>query len=189
MLAHYHGQLWNGAELARAFGVAASTVRRYLDLLTGAKVIRQLPPWHENVGKRQVRSPKVYLADTGLLHALLGLPDREALEGHPKVGASWEGFILREILAHLEARPGEVYFWATHSGAELNLLVLRGGRRLGFEIKRSTAPRVTASMRSALETLRLDSLDVVHAGEHTFELHERIRALAASRLFMDLDSS
>jgi len=189
MLAHYHGQLWNGAELARAFGVAASTVRRYLDLLTGAKVIRQLPPWHENVGKRQVKSPKVYLADTGLLHALLGLPDREALEGHPKVGASWEGFILREILAHLEARPGEVYFWATHSGAELDLLVLRGGCRLGFEIKRSTAPRVTASMRSALETLRLDSLDVVHAGEHTFELHERIRALAASRLFMDLDSS
>ncbi len=189
MLAHYHGQLWNGAELARAFGVAATTVRRYLDLLDGAMVVRQVPPWHENVSKRQVRSPKVYLADSGLLHALLGLPDRESLEGHPKVGASWEGFVVREILARLRSRPGEAYFWATHAGAELDLLVLRGARRLGFEIKRTTAPKLTASMRSAQETLRLDTLDLVHAGDHTFRLGEGMRAVAFSRLDQDLDEA
>jgi len=190
MLAHYHGQLWNGAELARAFGVSGSTVRRYLDLLTGALVLRQLPPWHENVGKRQVRSPKIYVADSGLLHVLLGLDTREAVEGHPKVGASWEGFVLREILTRLGARKEESYFWATHSGAELDLLVMRGEERLGFEIKRTTAPRYTRSARSACEALRLQRLDVVHAGEESFPLaggDQEVRAVAFRRLFEDLE--
>lgn len=190
MIAHYHGQLWNGAELARAFGVSGNTVRRYLDLLTGALVLRQLPPWHENVGKRQVRSPKVYVADSGLLHVLLGLDTREALEGHPKVGASWEGFVLREILTRLGARKEESYFWATHTGAELDLLVVRGEQRWGFEIKRTTAPRFTRSARSAYEALRLQRLDVVHAGEQSFPLaggEQEVRAVAFRRLFEDLE--
>ena len=190
MIAHYHGQLWNGAELARAFGVSGNTVRRYLDLLTGALVLRQLPPWHENVGKRQVRSPKVFVADSGLLHVLLGLDTREALEGHPKVGASWEGFVLREILTRLGARKEESHFWATHTGAELDLLVVRGERRYGFEIKRTTAPRYTRSARSAYEALRLDRLDVVHAGEQSFPLargEQEVRAVAFRRLSEDVE--
>ena len=187
MLAHYHGQLWSGAELARSFGVAASTVHRYLDVLTGALVLRQLPPWHENIGKRQVKSPKVYLADSGLLHTLLGLESRHDLEGHPKLGASWEGFVLRELLTRLGARADEAFFWATYAGAELDLLLVRGRQRLGFEIKRTTAPGVTRSMRSAFETLKLKRLDVVHAGEHTFSLGKGIRALAFERIFHDLE--
>jgi hypothetical protein len=187
MLAHYHGQLWNGAELARAFGVAATTVRRYLDLLTGALVVRQLAPWHENLSKRQVRSPKVYVADTGLLHTLLGIETRESLERHPKVGASWESFVLREVVLRIGARPEECFFWATHAGAELDLLVVRGQRRLGFEIKRTTAPSVTRSMHSARESLRLDRLDLIHAGEHTFPLAPDIRAVAAARLREDIE--
>lgn len=182
MLAHYHGQVWNGAELARAFGVAATTVRRYLDVLTGALVLRQLPPWHENVGKRQVKSPKVYVSDSGLLHALLGLETRDDLEGHPKVGASWEGFLLGELLARLGAAPEEAFFWAAHAGAKLDLLVVRGRRRLGFEIKRTTAPAATRSMRAARETLRLERVDVIHAGPDTFPLEEGFRAVAAAAL-------
>lgn len=177
MLAHYHGQTWNGAELARAFGVAHTTVRRYLDILTGALVVRQLQPWHENLGKRQVKAPKVYLADTGLLHTLLGIVSQDDLEGHPKVGASWEGFIIREILHLHDVQPEEAFFWATHSGAELDLLVVRGRVRLGFEIKRSTAPKLTPSMRSAVESLKLDKLTVIHAGNHAFPLAERVEAL------------
>lgn len=187
MLAHYHGQVWNGAELARAFGVSATTVRRYLDLLTGALVVRQLPPWYENLGKRQVRSPKVYVADTGLLHTLLGIETRRDLDGHPKVGASWEGFVLREVVTRLGARSEECFFWATHAGAELDLLVIRGQRRLGFEVKRTTAPTATRSTRSAHDSLRLDRLDLIHAGEHTFPLAEGIRAVAFGRLFEDLE--
>jgi predicted AAA+ superfamily ATPase len=187
MLAHYHGQLWNGAELSRAFGVAATTVRRYLDVLTGALVINQLPPWHENIGKRQVRSPKVYLADSGILHTLLGVEDREDLEGHPKIGASWEGFVLQEVKVRLGARPEECYFWSTYSGAELDLLVVRGRRRYGFEVKRTSAPSLTRSAQSALETLRLDRLDVIHAGDSTFDVGDRARAVAFGRLFEDLE--
>lgn len=186
MLAHYHAQTWNGAELARAFGVAATTVRHYLDLLTAALVVRQLPPWHENISKRQVRAPKVYLRDSGLLHTLLGLVDREALLGHPKIGASWEGFVLQDLLSRLDLSEREAYFWATHAGAELDLLVVRGRTRIGFEIKRTSAPSVTRSMRAAQETLRLDRLDIVHAGTDTFPLGDGIRALAFARLDADL---
>lgn len=187
MIAHYHGQVWNGAELARAFGVSSMTVRRYLDLLTSALVLRQLPPWFENLGKRQVKSPKVYVADSGVLHTLLGLGTREDLEGHPKVGASWEGFVLREVVERLGARPEETFFWATHAGAELDLLVIRGRRRFGFEMKRTAAPHVTPSIRTALDDLHLDRVDVVYPGEHTFPLADRVRAVALPRLYEDLE--
>lgn len=187
MMAHYHGQVWNGAELARAFGMAGTTVRRYLDILTGALVLRQLPPWHANVGKRQVKSPKVYVSDSGLLHTLLGLATRDDLEGHPKVGASWEGLVLGEILTHLGAAAEEAFFWATYAGAELDLLVVRGRRRLGFEIKRTTAPTVSRSMRAARETLRLESVDVFHAGDHTFALEKGFRAVAFADLFKAIE--
>ena len=187
MLAHYHGQTWNASELARSFGVSDMTVRRYLDLLTGTFVVRQLAPWHANLGKRLVKSPKVYITDSGLLHALLGLPDERALERHPKVGASWEGFALAEIERRLGVRRGESYFWATHQGAELDLLVVRGRARLGFEIKRTTVPSVTRSMRSALQDLALDRLDVIHAGDQTYPLAPRVRAVALGRLLEDLE--
>lgn len=188
MLAHYHAQIWNGAELARAFGVTATTVRRYLDVLGGALVIWQLPPWHENLSKRQVRAPKVYVADTGLLHVLLGLETRDDLLGHPKVGASWEGHVLRELIDRLGARREECYFWATHAGAELDLLIVRGRRRIGFEVKRTTAPRATKSMHAAHESLGLDELVVIHAGEASFPLGEETRAVAFDRIHEDLSA-
>jgi len=186
MIAHYHGQVWNGAELARAFGVSAMTVRRYLDLLTSALVLRQLPPWFENLGKRQVKSPKVWIADSGLLHTLLGLESREDLEGHPKVGASWEGFAAREVIARLGARPEETFFWATHAGAEIDLLIVRGRKRYGFELKRTAAPRITPSIRTALVDLQLERVDVIYPGEQTFTLAEGVRAVAIRRLYEDL---
>ena len=182
MLAHYHGQVWNASEFARSFGVADTTVRGYLDQLTSALVVRQLPAWHANIGKRQVKAPKVYLADSGLLHALLNLPTQSDLEAHPKVGASFEGFVIGQVLRRLGAEPDECYFWATHAGAELDLLVVRGAQRRGFEIKRTTKPTVTAGMRSALADLALTSLEVVHAGEHSFDLAADVRAVAVASL-------
>ena len=186
MLAHYHAQTWNGAELARALGVAGTTVRRYLDLLEATFVVRVLRPWHENLKKRQVRAPKVYVADSGLLHTLLGIETREDLERHPKVGASWEGFGLRQLVRRLGARPEECYFWGTHTGAELDLLVVRGRERMGFEFKRTAAPRATKSMRVAMQDLGLSSLDVIHAGEQTYPLAPKVRAVALSRLLDDV---
>jgi uncharacterized protein len=179
MLAHYHGQVWNSSELARSFGVSHTTVRKYLDLLTGAFVVNQIRPWAENVGKRVVKSPKVYVSDSGILHRLLGLATPSEVFRHPKLGASWEGFMLTQVIRILRARAEECFFWATHAGAELDLLVVRGRQRLGFEFKRTDAPKLTPSMRSALETLRLDRLDVVHAGERVFQLAARVRAVAA----------
>jgi hypothetical protein len=186
MLAHYHGQIWNASEFGRSFGVADTTVRNYLDVLTSALVMRQLQPWYENLSKRQVKSPKIYLMDSGLLHALLNLRTSKDLDSHPKVGASWEGFLIQEVVRRLEANPEECYFWATHAGAELDLLVVRGRRRLGFEFKRTTAPRVTPSMKSALGDLGLQRLDVIHAGEKTFPMARKIRAVSAERLLDDL---
>ena len=182
MLAHWHGQLWNGAELGRAFGVAHTTVRRYLDLLTSVFMVRQLQPWHENIAKRQVRSPKVFISDSGLLHALLGLTTREDVLSHPTVGASWEGFVVQQVIHLLGARPEQCYHWSTHSGAELDLLISAGNRRYGFEVKRSEAPRLTASMRTAFDTLGLERLDVVHAGTQGYPMGPGIRALPAGRL-------
>ncbi len=180
MLAHYHGQTLNASELGRSLGVSDKTIRNYLDLLVSTFVVRELLPWHANVKKRQVKSPKVYIDDSGLLHTLLGLDTRQDVERHPKLGASWEGFALSQVIATLNARNDECYFWATHAGAELDLLVVRGSHKRGFEFKRSEAPRVTRSMRSAIDTLGLDELDVVHAGPKTYPLAENIRALAIS---------
>jgi len=182
MLAHWHGQIWNGAEFARAFGVSHATVRRYLDLLTSVFVVRQLQPWFENISKRQVRSPKVYIGDSGILHALLGLTSRTDVVSHPKVGASWEGFVIQQIVHLLRASPERCFHWSTHTGAELDLLVMDGARRYGFEVKRSEAPRLTRSMHSALETLNLERLDVVHAGTKRYRLADQIRALPAAEL-------
>lgn len=187
MVAHYHGQTWNGAELARALAVSEGTVRHYLDVLVGTFMVRRLEPWHENLGKRVVKSPKVYVADTGVLHRLLQIEDRQALLGHPKVGASWEWLVVEAVTRRLRARSDEIWSWGLHSGASLDLLVVRGRHRLGFEAKLTDAPRVTPSMRSALEALRLDRLDVVHAGSATFALDERIRALSLRRLVEDLE--
>jgi predicted AAA+ superfamily ATPase len=186
MLAHYHAQVWNASEFARSFGVAHTTVQRYLDLLSATFMVRQLPAWHENIGKRQVKAPKVYFRDSGLLHALLDLADGGAVEAHPKVGASWEGFALDAVVTRLGALPEECHFWAAHSGAELDLLVVRGNVRLGFEFKRTTAPATTRSMHVALEDLRLSRIDVVHAGSRSFPMHQKIRAIALSRLMEDL---
>ncbi len=187
MLAHWHGQVWNASEFARAFGVSDMTVRRYLDILAGTFVARLLPPWHANLGKRQVKSPKVYISDSGILHSLLGIASREDLDRHPKVGASFEGFGINAIVERLRARPEECFFWATHAGAELDLLIVRGRRRLGFEFKRTVAPAVTPSMRVALEDLKLARLDVIHAGDKTYPLAPRIRAVGLSRIIEDLE--
>lgn len=184
MLAHYSGQLWNGAELARAFGVSEPTVRHYLDILAATCMVRILPPWHENVGKRQVKAPKIYLSDSGLLHALLDIgADQESLLGHPRVGASWEGFALHQIVRALNADWRDCHHWRLHTGAELDLLVTHGKRRIGFEIKRTDAPRVTPSMRSALDVLRLEKLYVVHAGVGAWPMDKRIAALPLAGLF------
>lgn len=179
MLAHWHGEIWNGAEFGRAFGVSHTTIRRYLDLLTSLFVVRELPPWFENIAKRQVRSPKVYVADAGVLHALLNLRSRDDIVSHPKVGASWEGFVISQVMELLAVRPDQCFHWSTHSGAALDLFVTAGNRRYGFAIKRTEAPRLTPSMRSALETLRLDRLDVVHAGTQRYRLAPSIHALPA----------
>jgi len=186
MVAHYHGQVWNASELARSFGVAHTTVQRYLDLLTETFMVRQLPSWHENVGKRQVKAPKVFVRDSGILHTLLGLRNAREIDTHPKVGASWEGFALDAVVARLRAEPEECFFWATHSGAELDLLVVRGGERVGFEFKRTTTPAATRSMHVAMDTLRLRNLWVVHAGERGFDLGPHMRATPLARLLQEL---
>jgi len=186
MLAHWHGQLWNAAEFARSFGVSHTTVGRYLDLLTSHFVVRQVRPWFENVRKRQVRSPKVYIADSGILHALLDLNDRETLASHPKVGASWEGFVIQQIVHATGKRTEDYYHWSTYTGAELDLFAILGGHRYGFEIKRTSAPRLTPSMRSALETLELHRLYVVYPGDRQFRMAESVEALPVSRLLDEL---
>jgi predicted AAA+ superfamily ATPase len=174
MLAYHHGGVWNGAVLARSLGTGESAARHYLDILAGAYMLRVLPPWFENTGKRQLKSPKVYLRDSGLLHTLLGLPGRDALLGHPQCGLSWEGFALEQILT---ACPGaQAYFWGTHAGAELDLLLMKEGKRYGFEFKLSEAPGTTKSMHSAMETLKLERLCVIHPGKNTYPLAENIAA-------------
>ncbi len=185
MLANTHGQTWNASEFGRSFGVADTTVRNYLDLLTHALVVRQLLPWHANISKRQVKAPKVYIKDSGILHALLGIRSESDLQHHPKIGASWEGFIVEEIIKRLQLEREECYYWATHAGAELDLLVMRGRHRIGFEIKRTAAPQVTPSMRGALTDLKLTRLDVIHAGDKTYPLAKNIRAVAASDLLQE----
>lgn len=174
MLAHYHGQIWNASELARSLGSSEPAARRYLDILSGTYMVRQLPPWFENLKKRQVKAPKIYIRDSGVCHALLGLENRGALEAHPKLGASWEGFALEQILA--VTGDSNAYFWATHSGAELDLLVFHHGKRLGFEFKYSEKPSTTKSMQVALADLGLHHLYVVYPGKHLIPLTEAITA-------------
>jgi len=186
MLAHYHGQIWNPSEFARSFAVTDKSVRHYLDILSAALVVQVLPPWHANLAKRQVKAPKVYIRDSGLLHSLLGIEDSRDLDRHPKVGASWEGFMLQQVLERLGAAPEECFFWAAHSGAEIDCLWMRGRRRWGFEFKRTSAPTLTRSERTALDVLDLQKLYVVHAGRDTFSLDRKVIAIAASRLLEDL---
>ena len=172
MLAHLHGQLWSASDLGRSMSLSDKTVRGYLDDLSQTFMVRQLQPWHENVGKRQVKSPKVYLRDSGLLHHLLGLQTLEQLQGHPQVGASWEGFALEQVLR--SRRPQQAFFWATQAGAELDLLILESGRRLGFEFKYSERPSTTRSMRIAMSDLKLDQLTIICPGSVLAELDDRI---------------
>jgi predicted AAA+ superfamily ATPase len=172
MLAHYHGNVWNAAEPARSLGISQPTVRQYLDLLTEIFMVRQLQPWHENLLKRQVKAPKIFVRDSGLLHQLLGIRTERDLLSHPKLGSSWEGYAVEEILKLTE--PDAAYFWATHSGAELDLLLFKHGRRYGIEIKREDAPRLTPSMRIALHDLKLDHLSVLYPGTRSYDLAPRV---------------
>jgi len=186
MLAHHHGQVLNASAIGRGLGVGEKAVRGYVDLLEGTYMVERLRPWFENVAKRQVKRPKIYIADTGLLHTLLGLGAIADVARHPILGASWEGFALQQTIRRVGAERANCYFWATHAGAELDLLVVQGGKRIGFEFKRTDSPRRTRSMHAATTTLGLDVLYVVHGGERTFELGEGTRAVALSRLFRDL---
>ena len=180
MIAHYHGQVWNAAELARALGASEGTARNYLDILQGAYVARVLTPWHENLKKRQVKSPKIYVRDSGLLHTLLELNSYSALTGHPKLGASFEGFVIEQILSGLDTRSAS--FWATHGGAELDLFVTISGKRFGFECKYNDAPGTTRSMRAAMKDLNLSHLWIVYPGEEAYALDDRISVLPAKKI-------
>ncbi|MCH9625365.1 MAG: hypothetical protein S4CHLAM123_05380 [Chlamydiales bacterium] len=171
MLAHYHGNVFNASELGRSFGTSSVTIRRYLDILTGTFMVRQLQPWHENFKKRQVKSPKIYFRDSGILHSILDVENLSQLQIHPKIGASWEGFALEELL---RIHHGEAYFWSTHSGAELDLLILEKGKRLGFEFKYSSAPKMTKSMQISFRDLKLDELTVIYPGDVDYILAEKI---------------
>jgi hypothetical protein len=180
MLAHYHAQIWNASAVATAMQISQPTARRYLDVLEGVHMIRQLQPWHENLSKRQIKSPKIYVRDSGIAHALLNIRTRYDLEHHPVVGASWEGYALEEVIRALRLR--DVYFWATSNGAELDLFALKDGKRLGFEFKRVDAPRMTPSMRTALADLKLDSLQVIYPGDLRYTMGERVEAVPLRNL-------
>lgn len=180
MVAHFHGQVWNAADFARSLGASEPTARRYLDILTSAFMARQLPPWFENLGKRQVKAPKIYVRDTGLLHSLLALDTFAALEGHHKLGASWEGFAIEQILSHTGDR--DAYFWGTHAGAELDLMITLQGKRYGFEIKYGDAPALTKSMHIALQDLQLKRLFVVYPGPQSYPLHEKVEVISIRHL-------
>ena len=175
MLSHYHGQIWNGAEIASAMGVSPHTTRKYLDALQQTYMVRVLQPWHENLGKRLVKSPKIYLRDSGLFHALQGIQDGSQLRMHPKLGASWEGFVVEEVLRVFE--PDEAWFYSVHAGSELDLFFLHRGQRIGVETKREDAPRLTKSMRVAWQDLRLDRLFVIYPGDRRYALDEGIECV------------
>jgi predicted AAA+ superfamily ATPase len=185
VIAHYHGQIWNAAEAARSLSINESTARRYLDLLQDLFMVRQLKPWFVNAGKRLVKSPKVYFHDTGLLHYLLGIKSENELNLHPRLGASWEGYVIEEIIK--STRPDESYFWATHSGAELDLLLIKDNKRIGVECKRMDAPKLTPSMRTAMKDLELDRLIVVYPGVQSYSLAEKTTVLPLARV-IDTDS-
>jgi uncharacterized protein len=180
LLAHYHGQIWNAAEAARVLEVSQNTVHRYMDLLQDLFMVRQLQPWYVNLGKRQVKSPKVYIRDTGLLHYLLGIRTEQELLLHPRSGASWEGYVIEEVIK--AAVPDEAYFWRTHAGAELDLLLLKNGKRIGIECKRMDAPRLTPSMHITLDDLQLDRLLVIYPGPHSYRMADHIQTVPLKML-------
>lgn len=180
MLAHYHGQIWNAAEAARTLGIGETSARRYVDLLQDLFMVRLLQPWYVNLGKRQIKSPKVYIRDSGLLHYLLGIRNEQELLLHPRSGASWEGFVIEETIKAI--LPEEAYFWATHSGAELDLLLIKNGKRIGVECKRVDAPRLTPSMKISMEDLELSKLFVIYPGIHPYPLEENVQAIPLSAL-------
>jgi len=180
MVAHYHGQTWNSSDIARSLGITDKTARHYLDIFATMFQVRLLPPWFENVGKRQVKAPKVYIRDCGMFHALLKLDSFAALENHPKLGASWEGFALEQVLAVTAER--DAYFWSTHGGAEVDLIAFGGGQRLGFEFKYGDAPKITKSMQVGLRDLKLDRLFVVYPGNQSFAISEKVEAVSISHL-------
>ena len=175
MLAHYHGQVWNSSEIARSMGMSDKTIRSYLDILTGTYMVRQLQPWFENIGKRQIKAPKIFIRDSGILHTLLDLQNHHALIGHPKLGASWEGFAIEQILQIL--KPRKAYFWATHSGAELDLFFSHHNKRYGFEIKYNEAPKTRKSMHIAIDDLKLDHLWIIYPGKDAYPVGENISVL------------
>lgn len=181
MIAHYHGNIWNGSEIARSLGTKEPAARHYLDILSGTYVVRQLQPWHENLGKRLVKSPKVYIRDTGLLHALLGLQTFDSLLSHPKLGLSWESWCIEQII-HLTDSVNSAWFYATHGGAELDLLIIRNGKRIGFEFKYMDAPKTTKSMHHVIEDLHLEKLYIVYPGENDFPFSEKIELLPSSKI-------
>jgi uncharacterized protein len=184
MLAHYHGQVWNASEIGRSLGEAHTTVRRHADVLIGALVVRELQPWFENLGKREIKSPKLYIRDSGLLHSLLGMESFRTLESHPKLGASWEGFVIEEILSVTGIR--DAYFWGTQAGAALDLLISLNGQRIGVEVKYADAPRLTRSMRIALDDLKLTHLYVVHPGTARYDLAARVEAIGLSEMLAEI---
>jgi len=175
MISHYHGQVWNAAHFARSLGASERTARRYLDILAGAYMVRVLPPWYENIRKRQVKAPKIYIRDSGILHALLQINTMADLQGHPKLGSSWEGFCLEQLIGHLGTR--DIYFWATHAGAELDLLATAAGKRYGFEFKYADAPGASRSMRIAIEDLGLEHLWVIYPGRQEYGIDENISVI------------
>jgi uncharacterized protein len=181
MLAHYHGQVFNATDLGRSLNVADTTVRRYLDTLVGTLMVRRLSPWFENIGKRQVKTPKIYFRDSGLLHRLAGVNDAGQLHTWPRLGASWEGFALEEIIRLADATEEEAYFWAVHSQGELDLLIVKDGRRLGFEFKYADSPRTTPACRMAMKQLKLDQLTLVCPGDAAHELEDGVRVRGLSR--------
>ena len=185
MLAHYHGNLFNASEIGRALGINYKTVQHYLDILTGTFMIRELPPWFENISKRQVKASKIYFRDSGVLHSLLGISSYSALLTSPKIGASWEGFALEEIIRLHQAKVEECYFWATHGEAELDLLIIKNGKRLGFEFKYTDAPKMTKSMVVAQEYLGLDQLTIIYPGKHRFPVGRNIHAIGLERYMVD----
>jgi len=180
MIAHYHGQVWNAADFAGSLGTSENTARRHLDILAGAYMVRILPPWFENISKRQVKAPKIYIRDSGIFNALLQLRNLSDMQGHPKLGASWEGFALEQVLSVLEAR--DPYFWATHSGAEIDLLLTIGGRRFGFEFKYGDAPAKTRSMLVALQDLKLGRLFIIYPGDQEYEIDDKIAVVPIGRV-------
>jgi predicted AAA+ superfamily ATPase len=175
MISHYHGQVWNAAHFARSLGTSERTARRYLDILAGAYMVRVLPPWYENIRKRQVKAPKIYIRDSGILHALLQINTMADLQGNPKLGSSWEGFCFEQLIGRLGT--SDVYFWATHAGAELDLLVTVTGKRYGFEFKYADAPGTNRSMRIAIEDLGLEHLWVIYPGRHEYDIDKNISAI------------